>query len=153
MLSKLGFMLTSIFRMKWKKIFGLFFCHFVLFFSSVHFSRSVMSKTLPPLWTSISVFLVHHQFLELAQTHVHRVGDATQASNPLSSPSPPAFNLSQHQGLFQWVSSSHEWPKYLNFRFSISPSKNTQDWLPLGWTGWIAFQTKRLSRVFSNTTV
>jgi len=44
---------------------------------------------------------VHHQLLEFAQTHVHRVGDAIQSSHPLSSPSPPAFNLSQHQGLFQ----------------------------------------------------
>ena len=46
-------------------------------------------------------FPVHHQLLELAQTHVHQVGDATQPSHPLSSPFPPAFNLSQHQGLFQ----------------------------------------------------
>ena len=45
-------------------------------------------------------FPVHHQLLELAQTHVHRIGDAIQPSHPLSSPSPPAFNLSQHQGLF-----------------------------------------------------
>ena len=51
---------------------------------------------------------VHHQFLEFAQTHVHRIGDAIQPSHPLSSPSPPAFNLSQHQGLSQWVSSSHQ---------------------------------------------
>ena len=46
-------------------------------------------------------FRVHHQVLEFAQTHVHRVGDAIQPSHPLRSPSPPAFNLSQHQGLFQ----------------------------------------------------
>ena len=52
-------------------------------------------------------FSVHHQLLELAQTHVHRVSDAIQPSHPLSCPSPPAFNLSQHQGLFQGVSSSH----------------------------------------------
>ena len=51
---------------------------------------------------------VHHQLLEFTQTHVHRVGDAIQPSHPLSSPSPPAFNLSQHQGLFQGVSSSHQ---------------------------------------------
>ena len=51
---------------------------------------------------------VHHQLLEFTQTHVHRVGDAIQPSPPLSSPSPPALNLSQHQGLFQWVSSSHQ---------------------------------------------
>ena len=51
---------------------------------------------------------VHHQLPELTQTHVHRVSDAIQPSYPLSSPSPPAFNLSQHQGLFKWVSSSHQ---------------------------------------------
>ena len=50
----------------------------------------------------------HYQFPELAQTHVHRVGDAIQPSHPLSSPSPPTFNFSQHQGLFQWVSSLHQ---------------------------------------------
>ena len=53
-------------------------------------------------------FPVHHQLPELAQTHVHPVSDAIQLSHPLSSPSPPAFNLFQHQGLFQWVSSSHQ---------------------------------------------
>ena len=54
-----------------------------------------------PLDCSAPGFPVHHQLLELAQTHVHRVSDAIQPSYPLSSPSPPAFNLSQHQGLFQ----------------------------------------------------
>ena len=67
-------------------------------------------------------FPVHHQLSELAQTHIHRVSDAIQPSHPLSSPSPPAFNLSQHQGLFQWVSSSHQWPKYWGLSFSINPS-------------------------------
>ena len=65
---------------------------------------------------------VHPQFLELAQTHVHQAGDAIQTSHSLSSPSPPALNLSQHQGLFQWVSSSHWVTKYWSFSFSISPS-------------------------------
>ena len=59
---------------------------------------------------------VHHQLLELAQTHVHQVGDAIQPSHPLSSPSPPAFNLSQHQGLFQWVSCLHQVAKILEFQ-------------------------------------
>ena len=58
---------------------------------------------------------VHHQLQELAQTHVHGVGDALQPSHPLSSPSPPALNLSQHQGLFQWVSSSHQVAKKFLF--------------------------------------
>ena len=59
---------------------------------------------------------VHHQLSELAQTHVHRVSDAIQPSYPLSSPSPPAFTLSQHQGLFQWISSSHHVNKVLEFQ-------------------------------------
>ena len=93
---------------------------------------------------------VHHHLPELTQTHVHWVSDAIQPSHPLSSPSPPAANPSQHQSLFQWVNSSHEWPKYWRFSFSIIPSKG---WSPLEWTGWISLQSKGLSRVFSNTTV
>ena len=69
---------------------------------------------------SIPGFPVHHHLPEHAQTHVHWVDDAIQPSYPLSSPSPPAFNLSQHQGLFQWVSSSHQVAK--DWSFSISPS-------------------------------
>ena len=61
-------------------------------------------------------FPVHHQMLESTQNHVHRVSDAIQPSHPLSSPSPPAFNLSQHQGLFKWVSSSHQVVKVLEFQ-------------------------------------
>ena len=56
---------------------------------------------------------IQHHLPELALTHIHRVSDAIQASHPLSSPSPPAFNLSQHQGLFQWVSFSHQVAKYI----------------------------------------
>ena len=82
---------------------------------------------------------VHHQLLELTQTHVHRVGDAIQPSHPLSSPSSPAPNPSQHQSLFQWVNSLHmRWPKYWSFSFSIIPSKEIprlisfkMDWLDL----------------------
>ena len=61
-------------------------------------------------------FAVCHHFLEFAQTHVHWVGDAIQPSHPLSSPSPLAFSLSQHQGLFQWVSSLHQVAKVLDFQ-------------------------------------
>ena len=60
---------------------------------------------------------VHHQLPESTQTHAHPVGDAIQPSHPLSSPSPPAPNPSQHQGLFQWVNSSHEVAKVLEFQF------------------------------------
>ena len=59
---------------------------------------------------------VHHQLLEFTETHIHRVSDAIQPSHPLSSPSPPAPNSSQNQSLFQWVNSSHEVPKVLEFQ-------------------------------------
>ena len=61
---------------------------------------------------------VHHQLPEFTQTHVHWVGDAIQPSHPLSSPSPPALNLSQHQGPFKWVSSSHHVAKALEFQLN-----------------------------------
>ena len=96
---------------------------------------------------------VHHQLMEFTQTHVHRVSNAIQPSHPLSSPSPPAPNPSQHEGLFQWVNSSHKVAKVLEFQLQHQSFQNTQDWSPLGWTGWIYLQSKGLSRVFSNTTV
>ena len=81
---------------------------------------------------------VHHQLPEFTQTHIHRVGDAIQLSHPLSSPSPPAPNPSQHQSLFQWVNSSHEVAKVLEFQLCISPSNERpgltsfrMDWLDL----------------------
>ena len=99
-------------------------------------------------------FLAHHQLPELAQTHVHRVSEAIQPSHPLSSPSPPVSNLSQHQGLFQWVSSSHLVAKSIGVSASASILlMKIQDRFPLEWTGWISPQGKGLSRVFSNTTI
>ena len=65
---------------------------------------------------------VHHQLPEFTQTHVHRVGDAIQPSHPLSSPSPPVFNLSQHQGLFNESVLRIRWPRYWSFSFNVSPS-------------------------------
>ena len=84
---------------------------------SVQFSSvSQLCLTLcDPMDCSTPGFPDCHQLPELTQTHVHRVGDAIQPSHPLSSPS-PAFNLSQHQGLIQWVSSSHEVAKVLEFQ-------------------------------------
>ena len=91
-----------------------------------------------PMDCSMPDFLIHYQLAELTQTHVHWVGDAIQPSHPLSSLSPPTFNLSQHQGLFKWVSSSHQVAKVLEFSFSISPSSDysgpisfRMDWLDL----------------------
>ena len=77
-----------------------------------------------------------------------------QPSHPLSSPSPPAFNLFQHQGLFKWVSSLHQVAQCMGASASTSVLPvYIQGWFPLGWTGWISLQSKGLSRVFSNTTV
>ena len=74
-----------------------------------------------PMGHSMPGYPVHHQLLEFTQTHVHWTGDAIQPSHPLPSPSPPALTLSQHQGLFQWVSSSYQVAKYWSFSFNISP--------------------------------
>ena len=87
---------------------------------------SSVAQSCPTLWDpmdcSMPGFPVHQQVPEPTQTHVHHISDANQPSHPLSSPSPPAFNHSQHQGLFQWVSSSHQMAKYWSFSFNISPS-------------------------------
>ena len=82
----------------------------------LQFSRSVVSDYLWPMNWSTPGLPVHHQLLESTQTHVHRVGDAIKPSHPLLSPSPPALNLPQHQGLFKWVSSSHQVAKVLEFQ-------------------------------------
>ena len=111
------------------------------------------ADSLRPMDCSTPGFPVHHQLRELTQTYVHRVGDAIQWFHPLLSPS-PAFDLSQHQRLFQWVSSFHQLVKVLGVSApeSVLPM-NIQDWFPLGLSGWISLQSKGFSRVFSNTTV
>ena len=90
-----------------------------------------------PMDCSMPDFPVHHQLPEFPQTNVHHIGDAIQPSHPLSSPS-PAFNLSQHQGLFQWVGSSHQVATVLKFSFNISTYNEysglislRMDWLDL----------------------
>ena len=94
---------------------------------------------------------------ELTQTHVYQV---IQPSHPLSSPSPPAFNLSQHQGLFQneWLWNGSQFFASGDQSIGVSASAsvllvNIQEWFPWGLSGWISLQSKGLSRVFSNTTV
>ena len=82
----------------------------------LQFSRSVVSDSCNPMDCSAPGLPVHHQLPEFTQTHVHWAGDATQPSHPLSSPSPPTFNLSQHQGVFKWVSSSYQVAKVLEFQ-------------------------------------
>ena len=109
-------------------------CHSLSFdtFSSV--AQSCLTVW-DPMDCSTPGFPVHHQLPELTQTHTHWVSDPIQPSHPLSSPSSPAFNLSQHQGLFQWVSSSHQVAKVLAFQHQhqsfqwIFRTDFLQDWL------------------------
>ena len=89
-----------------------------------------------PMDCSMQGFPVHHQLLKLAQTHVHWLGDNIQPSHPLSSPSAPAFKLSQHQGLFPWVSSSHKGAKVLELQLQHQPSNE--------YSGLISFRIDRL---------
>ena len=99
-----------------------------LIFYSAQFSP--VTQSCPPLCDpmnhSTPGLPVHHQLLESTQTYVHCVGDVIQPSHPLLSPSPPALNLSQHQGLFKWVSSSHQVAKVLEFQL---PHQSFQ-WTP-----------------------
>ena len=121
-------------------------CHDSSFltFGDWHFSLSIMScccsvttsclTLCDPMGCSTPGFPVHHQLPQLTQTHVHRVSDANQPSHPLLSPS-PAFNLFQHQGLFQWVSSSHQVAKIMKFQLQhqsfqwIFRTDFLEDWL------------------------
>ena len=106
------------------------------------FQFSSVTQSCPALCNtrdcSTPAFPVHHQLPEFTQTHVRRIGDAIKPSHPLSSPSPPTFNLSLHQGLFHWVGSSHQVAEYWSFSFSISPFNEyaglisfRMDWLDL----------------------
>ena len=88
-------------------------------------------------------FPIHHQLPEHAHTHVHQVSNAIQPSHPLLSPSPPAFNLSHHQGLFRGVGSSHQVAKVLEFH--LRPSNEYSGLFPLGLTGLISLLSKGLS--------
>ena len=118
--------------------------------SSVQFSSVTQScPTLCNLITCNTPGLpVHHQLPELTQTHAHWVSDAIQSSHILSTPSPPAFNLSQNQGLFKWVNSLHLVAKVLEFQLQ----HQSFQWIfRIDW--FISFQSKGLSRDFSNTTV
>ena len=120
---------------------------------------SVQSFSHVQLWNpmdcSMPGFPVHHQLPELAQTHVHRIGDAIQSSHPLSFPSLPAVNLSQHQDLLQWVSSSHQVANVLAHQ--LQPQ--SFQWIfrtsgfPLGLASSISLKSKGLLRVFFSATV
>ena len=107
---------------------------YILQFSSV----TQLCLTLWPHGLQHTRLHCYHQLLEFTQTHVHWVIDGFQPAHPLSSPFPPALNLSQHQDLFQWVSLCIRWSKYWSFSLSVSPSNESSglisfrmDWLDL----------------------
>ena len=115
-------------------------------------TQSVQFSSVAQSYTTLCDPMDCRQLPEFTQTHVHWVRDAIQPSHPLLSPS-PAFNLSQYQGLFQWVGSLHQVVKYWSFSFRISafneywgPISFRMDWLDV-------LAAQGLSRVFSNTTV
>ena len=128
--------------------------HSLLFLIIQFSSVAQLCATLcDPMNCSTPGLPVHHQHTEFTPTHVHRVSDAIQPSHPLSSPSPPAPNPSQHQSLSNESTLCMRWPMYWSFSFSIIPSKEIpglisfrMDWLDL-------LAVQGLSRVFSNTAV
>ena len=97
---------------------------------SVKFSSVTQSclTLCDPMDCSMPGFPIHHQLPELAQTHIHCIGDAFQPSHSLLSPSPPALNLSQHQSFSSELALCIRWPKYWSFSFSISPSNGQSKW-------------------------
>ena len=99
--------------------------HSFLPVGSLQLTQSCPTLCNPMDWSTPGL-PVHHQLLEITQTHIHRVSDGIQPYHPLSSPSPSAFNLSQHQGLFQWVSSSHQVAKVLEFQIPWTARRSNQ---------------------------
>ena len=123
--------------------------HFIQFSALLNLSFDMFSsvrslsrvRLCDPMNRSTPGLPVHHQLPEFTQTHVHWVSDAIQPSHPLSSPSPPAPNPSQHQSLFQWVNSLHEVAKVGVSASASFPPKKSQGWSPSEWTGWISLQS------------
>ena len=116
-------------RKLWKEIYpkdesiwtkDWYLTHFLVRVGDLSQSVSSVTQSCPTLCDPTDCntpgFPVHHQLPEFIQTHIHWVSDAIQPSHPLRSPSPPAFNHSQHQGLFKWVSSSRQVAKVLEFQ-------------------------------------
>ena len=122
---------------------------------SVQFSSVAQSCLAPcnPMNRSTPGLPIQHQLPEFTQTHVYRVGDGSNhlifcCPLLLLPPIPPSIRV------FSNESALHiRWPNYWSFSFTSVLPMNTQDWSPLGWTGWICLQSKEPSRVFSNTTV
>ena len=117
-------------RLEWIEKVALTYIH------SFQFTQSYLTLC-DSMHCSMPGFPVYHQLPEFTQTHVHGVSDAIQLSHPLSFPSPPAFNLSQHQGLFEWVSSSHQVAKLLELQLQHHSYSNE-------YSGLVSFRNDRL---------
>ena len=131
-------------RMGWRPGYGGYCC--------CHSITKSCLTLCGPMDCSMPGFPVHQYLPEFAQTHAHWVNDAIQPSHPLPSPSSPAFNLSQHWGLFQWVSSSHQVAKVLEFQLQHQHFQ----WMfriDLWLSGLIFSMSKEISRVFSSTII
>ena len=135
------------------ELYGILDCCHCIIWKCCSVAKSYLSLC-KPMDCGMPGFSVFHCLPEFVQIHVHWVGDTIQPSHPLSTPSLPAFNLSQHQGLFQWVNSSHQVAKVLELqpKPSVLPM-NIQGWFPLGLIALISLKSKGLSRVFYSTTI
>ena len=126
--------------------FGIPFAHMhtSTYTSTFQFSSVAQSclTLYNPMDCSTPGLPVHHQLLEFTQTHVHWVDDAIQPSHPLSSPSPPALSLSQHQGFPNESALRIRWPKYWSFSFNISPFNEHSGLIPfrMDWLDFLAVQ-------------
>ena len=125
----------------------------IFWFHILSFSHKSCPTVCDPMDRSTSGLPVSHHLPEFAQTHVHWSGGAILLSHPLLPPSPPALSFFQHQGLFKWVSSSHQAAKILELQLQHKSFQIWKGWFPFGLTGLISFLSKGLSRVFSSTTV
>ena len=118
------------------------------------FQSPIVSDSLQPVDFSTPGFPVPHHLPEFAQVHVHCIGETIQPSHPLMTSSPSAFNLSQHQGLFQWVRCSHQMTEIVELQFQQQSFQlSIQSWYPLRLTILISLLSKGLSGVFFSTTV
>ena len=111
------------------------------FYAQIFWPHGLKHKFLDPMDWSKPGFPIHQKLPKLVQTHVHRFGDAIQPPQPLPSPSPPAFNLSHHQGLFQWVK-WHQTAKVLELQLQHQSSKDYSGLISFGmdWFDLLAFQ-------------
>ena len=131
---------------------SLCFVHFLQILKLLFVTHSCLTLH-DPVDCSTPSFTLPPHLPKLAQVHVHCIGDAIELSHPLIPSSPSSLNLSQHQGLFQWVGCLHQMAKIFQFQLQHQPLQlSIQGWFPTRLTGLISLPSKGLSGVFSSTT-